>query len=108
MENQNQEHMEIIKKTFVPKKESDRYDKETGKYNNQPLDPEYYKMYWRIKNEHIPCEHCGKSVGKLRMCKHLKSQKCQKIQKVNELIQLEERVFQALEILEKTSRNFRK
>jgi phage FluMu protein Com len=54
-----------------------------------------------MQNEHIPCEHCGKSVAKLRMCKHIKTQKCQKSQKVNQLIQFEESVFQALEILEK-------
>ena len=106
MENQIQEKIKIKNNSskFVPKKESDRYDKETGKYNNQPLDPEYYKLYWRSKNEHIPCEHCGKLVGKLRMCKHLKSQQCQrsqKNQKIEQLLELEERVFQALEILEK-------
>ena len=106
MENQIQEKIKIKNNSskFVPKKESERYDKETGKYNNQPLDPEYYKMYWKTKNEHVPCEHCGKLVGKLRMCKHIKSQQCQraqKAQKVDQLLQLEERVFQALEILEK-------
>ena len=88
----------------MQKKESERYNKETGKYNNQPLDPEYYKLYWKSKNEHIPCEHCGKLVGKLRMCKHVKSQQCQKTQKnqkMDQLLELEGRVFQALEILEK-------
>ena len=41
MENQIQEKIKIKNNSskFVPKKESDRYDKETGKYNNQPLDP---------------------------------------------------------------------
>ena len=109
MENQIQDTIDIKPKSkFVPKKESDRYDKETGKYDNRPLDPEYYKMYWRCKNEPIPCEHCGQLVAKLRMCKHIKTQKCQKGQKINQLLQLEESLFQALEILEKTSRNFKK
>ena len=112
MENQSQDIIKIKHNSykFVPKKESDRYDAETGKYNNNPLDPEYYKMYWRTKNEQIPCEHCGKLVGKLRMCKHVKSQQCQKAQKIHkmdELLELEQRVFQALEILEKTSKNFK-
>ena len=50
MEIQIQDTMDIKPKSkFVPKKESDRYDKETGKYDHSPLDPEYYKMYWRCK-----------------------------------------------------------
>ena len=112
MENQSQDIIKIKNNSakLIPKKDSDRYDKETGKYDNSPLDPEYYKMYWRLKNEQIPCEHCGKLVGKLRMCKHVKSKQCQKTQKLHkmdELLELEQRVFQALEILEKTSRNFK-
>ena len=109
MENQIQDSIDIMTESsnITPKKISNRYDKETGKYDKRPLDPEYYEMYWRCKNEHIPCEHCGKSVAKLRMCKHIKSQKCQKSQKVNQLLQLEDSLFQALEILEKTSRNFK-
>ena len=107
MENQIQQNIGVKSHSskFVPKKESNRYDKETGKYNNNPLDPEYHKMYWRTKNEYISCAHCGKLVGKLRMCKHIKTIQCQKAQKVDHLIQLEESVFQALEILEKTSKN---
>ena len=107
MENQIQQYIGVKSHSskFVPKKESNRYDKETGKYNNSPLDPEYHKMYWRTKNEYISCAHCGKLVGKLRMCKHIKTIQCQKAQKVDHLIQLEESVFQALEILEKTSKN---
>ena len=107
MENQIQQTIEVKLNSskFVPKKESSRYDKETGKYDNSPLDPEYYKMYWRTKNEYISCAHCGKLVGKLRMCKHIKTIQCQKAQKVDHLIQLEESVFQALETLEKTSKN---
>ena len=112
MENQSQDIIKIKHNSykFVPKKESDRYDKETGKYYSGPLDPEYFKMYWRTKNEPIPCQHCGKLVGKLRMCKHVKSQQCQKAQKIHkmdELLELEQRVFQALEILEKTSKNLK-
>ena len=110
MENQSQDMNKIKHNSykFVPKKESTRYDAETGKYNNNPLDPEYYKMYWRTKNEQIPCDHCGKLVGKLRMCKHIKTRQCQKVQKIDQLIQLEESVFQALEILEKHLKMFRK
>ena len=51
MENQIQDTIDIMTESsnITPKKISNRYDKETGKYDKSPLDPEYYKMYWRCK-----------------------------------------------------------
>ena len=111
METQNQEIInevqEIIKtdkSTYVPKRESSRFNKETGKYNHHPLDPDYFNKYYHARNEQIPCEHCGQIVGKLRMCKHVKSKKCMKKQLGDEydtLMQIEDLVFKLVEIRKK-------
>lgn len=70
------ENMEIKKKPFLPKGNSKRLDKETGKYNMKPLDPEYFNRYYHENNVMMPCLHCGKMVGKMRMCKHIKTKSC--------------------------------
>ena len=70
------ENMEIKKIPFLPKCYSKRVDKETGKYNMKPLDPEYFNKYYYENNVMMPCLHCGKMVGKLRMCKHIKTKSC--------------------------------
>ena len=71
MESQNIE--QILEKS---KRKSKRLNEETGKYNKQPNDPDYYKKYWQENNFRVKCIRCDTTVGKLRMCTHIKSQKC--------------------------------
>ena len=44
------------------KKPSSRLDPETGKYNNNPLDPNYFKTYFQEKTKgvSVECPHCHK------------------------------------------------
>ena len=58
---------------------SKRDDKDTDTYNNKPNDPEYFKNYWRTKNDYVKCPSCGQQAAKLRLCKHKKSMKCIKL-----------------------------
>ena len=105
MENQTQTTNDSIKKAFVPKKESTRYNKETGKYDHRPIDPEYFNKYYHDKNSMVPCEICNKTVGSLKMYRHIKTKKCQMARRLDHyetsLKMLEEKLFQAIEILEK-------
>ena len=67
-----------IKKYYKPKKESSRYDPETGIYNNKPLDNDYFKNYYINNPDKYACKHCdicGKTVSQLN--KHQKTKKCQ-------------------------------
>jgi len=86
MENQTPEIPEQSKKrTYVAREECTRYDAETGKYNIKPIDPEYFKKYYQTHNEKVKCEICGKTTGKFKMFRHVKSQKCQKANRTNQL-----------------------
>ena len=64
------------KMPFVPKGNSKRFNKESGKYNRKPLDPDYFNKYYHENNVMMPCLHCGKMVGKLKMCRHIKTKSC--------------------------------
>ena len=61
-----------------PIKESTRYDKETDTYNTKPLDPEYFKKYWRSYNVVVQCDKCGRPAQKLHYARHQKSTLCKK------------------------------
>ena len=50
-----------------------RYDEETGKYNNKPLDKDYSKKYMMNR---IDCPNCGKSVLHGDLSKHKKRPIC--------------------------------
>lgn len=66
-----------IKKYYKPKKESSRYDQETGIYNNKPLDSDYFKNYYMNNPEKYACKLCnicGKTVTQLN--RHQKTKKC--------------------------------
>ena len=71
-----QETTKPEKKPFVPKYESARYDKDTGKYCRKPLDPQYFNKYYHEKNVMVPCLYCCKMVGKMKMHRHIKTQYC--------------------------------
>jgi hypothetical protein len=63
-------------KPFVPKYDSARYDKDTGKYSRKPLDPQYFNKYYHENNIMVPCLYCSKMVGKMKMQRHLKTKYC--------------------------------
>ena len=87
MENQTPEIPEQSKKRiYVAREECTRYDEVTGKYNFKPLDPEYFKKYYQAHKEKTKCEICGKTTGKFKMYRHLKSQKCLRASNMNRLL----------------------
>ena len=87
----------IKKLSFVPKKSSDRFDKETGIYNIKPLDPEYFKTYYHAHSEKVNCQFCGKLTGQFKMFRHVKSQKCLEAQQNNKMIHLDEKFLETLD-----------
>ena len=64
---------------------STRYDKESDKYNNKPLDPEYYKQYYTKNNVLVECDGCGTHVSKLTLWRHKKSNRCKMAQLIKAL-----------------------
>ena len=87
----------IKKQSFVPKKDSGRFDKETGIYNTKPLDPEYFKKYYHAHSEKVTCQLCGKLTGQFKMFRHVKTQKCLKAQQNNKMIHLDEKFLETLD-----------
>jgi len=67
-------------------------------------EPEYFNEYYHTHKQKVPCKFCGVLVGRMRMCKHVKSKKCQLHQfgcdkdlKMTQLITMEEKMFQMLD-----------
>ena len=58
-------------------------DNETNpiKKNTKPKNPQYFNEYYHAHKDKVACKFCGTLVGKLRMCKHIKSKGCQLVQK---------------------------
>ena len=50
-----------------------RYNEETLKYNNKPIDKDYFKNYMAVR---VPCPNCGKQVLRGDMSKHKKRAIC--------------------------------
>jgi hypothetical protein len=59
---------------------SKRFDPVTGKYNMKPLDPEYFNKYYHKNNVPTTCKFCGKTVGKMKMQRHLETTTCMQTQ----------------------------
>ena len=66
-------------KDFIPVKESTRFDKEQNKYNNKPLDPNYFNEYYKQHSVLVECDVCGEQTHKLKLARHKKSNKCKKL-----------------------------
>jgi len=49
-----------------------------GKYNKNPLDPDYYKKYFaeKLKGVKIECPRCGISIGKCKIARHYTTKLC--------------------------------
>ena len=62
-----------------------RYQREDGKYNNNPISPTYYNEYYHEKlSIKVQCPYCKKSVVKQTLNRHISTvQKCLKIQNKN-------------------------
>ena len=97
MEIEIPQHATIKKQAFVPKKDSERFDKEAGKYNTKPSDPEYFKKYYHAHSEKVTCQFCGKLTGQFKMFRHVKSQKCLKAQQLNKMISLDDKFLETLD-----------
>ena len=65
-------------KPLEPKPPSSRLDLVTGKYNNNPLDPNYFKTYFqeKLKGVKVECPHCHKFRNKSKIAGHMKSSIC--------------------------------
>ena len=50
-----------------------RYDEETGKYDNRPIDTEYFKKYMSVR---VQCPCCSKMVARGDLAKHKKRPIC--------------------------------
>ena len=51
--------------------------KEDGTYDNKPLDPHYFRDYYRNKLScKGTCEICGKEIVKVRIGRHQQTMKC--------------------------------
>ena len=53
----------------------------TKKKNAKPKNPQYFNEYYHAHKDKVACKFCGALVGKLRMCRHVKSKGCQLVQK---------------------------
>jgi hypothetical protein len=49
----------------------------------KPLDPDYFNKYYQDKNIMVPCVHCNKMVGKLKMSRHFETKGCQLAQSIS-------------------------
>ena len=51
-----------------------------GKYNNKPLDPDYYKKYWKanLASVKVECPRCGVLTGKCQSARHYSTKVCMK------------------------------
>ena len=60
-----------------------RYEREDGKYNNNPISPTYYKDYYHEKLAvKVVCEFCGSTVNKQKLnSQHQQSKICLKFQR---------------------------
>lgn len=59
--------------TRATREESWRYDPETGKYDSKPLDPNYFKNYYKTHYaKQVTCK-CGKQLGLSSLKTHLKN-----------------------------------
>ena len=52
-----------------------RYNEESGRYNNAPVDPNYFNKYLSVK---VVCECCGKTVTRGNLSKHKQRDICLK------------------------------
>jgi len=59
---------------------SKRLDPVTGKYNMKPLDSQYFNKYYHKHNVPTTCTFCGKTVGKMKMQRHLSTNRCMSFQ----------------------------
>ena len=57
-----------------------------GTYNKKPLDPDYYKNYWKTKlaSVKVECPRCGTLTGKCKIARHYTTALC--IQKTQDRI----------------------
>ena len=53
---------------------------DSGKYDNRPSDPDYFRKYMAVK---VACEHCCKVVTRGDLYKHKKRNICIKNRKVD-------------------------
>ena len=62
-----------------------RYEREDGKYNNNPISPTYFNEYYHEKlSIKVECPYCKKLVVKQTLGRHISTvQKCLKIQNKN-------------------------
>ena len=57
-----------------------RYNEETGKYDNRPIDKDYFRKYMAVR---VACPNCSKMVSHGDLSKHKKRNICIKNAKVN-------------------------
>ena len=71
---------------FIPKNKeaSKRYNKDTNKYDNRPLDPDYANKYYAKHRYLIQCDVCGAETKKLTVSRHKKTNKCKKLAESNQ------------------------
>ena len=56
-----------------------RYNEESGKYNDKPIDKDYFKAYFKtVGAVKIECPLCGRSVQRSNLSHHKKSTICSK------------------------------
>ena len=71
---------------FIPKNKeaSKRYNKDTNKYDNRPLDPDYANKYYANHRYLVQCDVCGAETKKLTLWRHKKTNKCKKLAESNQ------------------------
>ena len=72
--------IKINGKSWTPTLNSKRLDPITGKYNNKPIDPEYFNKYYtdNLKDAKVQCPNCNCMCPKKTQLRHMRSSKCKK------------------------------
>jgi len=86
-ENEVEKVEEVKRKVGRPIVAHWRHNAETGKYNNNPTDPEYYKKYYHEKlSVKVQCPLCFREVCKMKLNRHQKFSLCLKNRKDTNIV----------------------